>query len=85
MLEYEALHARKASTGLVLRRVQRETGGRSGVEVGQRRGGTKGAPPRPSHQSERPRLDAMSCCCGGGGGRGMGAVVEVVVVVDSAP
>ena len=71
VLEYEALHARKASTGLVLRRVQRETGGRSGGEVGQRRGGTKGAPPRRSHQSERRRLDAMSCC-GGGGGRGGG-------------
>ena len=41
VLEYEALHARKASTGLVLRRVQRETGGRSGGEVGQRRGGTQ--------------------------------------------
>ena len=67
VLEYEALHARKASTGLVLRRVQRETGGRSGGEVGQRRGGTKGAPPRPYHQSERPRLDAMSCCGGCGG------------------
>ena len=68
VLEHEALHARKASTGLVLRRVQCETGGRSGGEVGQRRGGTKGAPPRRSHQSERRRLDAMSCC-GGSGGR----------------
>ena len=33
VLEYEALHARKASTGLVLRRVQRARGGRSGGEL----------------------------------------------------
>ena len=81
VLEYEALHARKASTGLVLRLVQHETGGRSGGEVGQRRGGTKDAPPRPSHESEGPRLHAMGCCGDGGGRKPSGGVTVVVVVV----
>ena len=38
--------------------------------VGQRLGGMNGASPRPSHQSEWPRLPAMSFSRGGGGGGG---------------
>jgi hypothetical protein len=58
--EYEAPHARKASKGLVLRRVQARYRCAKRRRVGQRRGGRKGAPPRPSHESEAPGLHDMS-------------------------
>ena len=47
--EYEAPHARKASKGLVLSRVQARYRCAKRRRVWQRRGGMKGAPPRPSH------------------------------------